>query len=136
VPTATAYAQEARYPEHARICRALAGLVVRTKRAARVTGTVIIERYDAAAGERAAASMEDALAALVAGQVEKPGALRKIQKRIPSATPASFGQGVRSPKIRSEIRGERFEGWGMARLLAALDACGYEAVLTVRPKAA
>lgn len=100
----------------------------------RTRGDQIIARYDAAAGARAAASMEDRLLALVAGQVEKPGSRERICKRLPSAYPAALGQGVRSPKVRSEIRAEAFEGWGLARLLAALDACGYEATLTVQPK--
>ncbi|KQO49748.1 hypothetical protein [Methylobacterium sp. Leaf85] len=134
MPTATAYATEARYPEHAALCRSLAGLLVTTKRATRTRGDEIISRYDAAAGARAAASMEDRLLALVAGQVEKPGARERVCKRLPSAYPAALGQGVRSPKVRSEIRAEAFEGWGLARLLAALDACGYEATLTVKPK--
>ena len=49
----------------------------------------MIKRYGGS--ERAEASMDDALAALVAGQVEKRGLLKKIRNQILNATPASFG---------------------------------------------
>lgn len=63
-----------------------------------------------------------------------PGTLERVRKRVPSA-PSEMSRGVKHPQIRSQIRRERSEGWGMERLLAALDACGYEAVISVRPKA-
>ncbi len=61
----------------------------------------------------------------------RQGTLDRIRKRVPF-TPEEYGRSVKSP----QIRGERFEGWGIERLLAALDACGYEAVIAVRPKPA
>ncbi|MBB3905364.1 hypothetical protein [Methylobacterium brachythecii] len=102
-------------------------------RASRTRGDDIIRRYEA--GERAKRDREAELAAWLDHHVEgRPGALERIWKRIPS-TPSELGRGVKSPLVRTQIRGERFGGWGFERLCAALDACGYEAVVTVRPKA-
>ncbi|GEM_PF-3694875 len=102
----------------------------------RSLGYDIIERYDAPAGARAAPEREVELAGWFDRHVSaRPGALERVRKRVPSA-PAEIGRGVKSPQLRSQIRGERFEGCGMERLLAALDACGYEAVISVRPKPA
>ena len=135
MPVSAAYAREAQYPEYPVLCRGLASLLVSAKRASRTRGEDIIARYDADAGDRAKRDREAELAGWLDRHVEgRPGALAAIRKRVPS-TPSELGRGVKSPQVRTQIRGEKFGGWGFERLCAALDACGYEAVVTVRPKA-
>lgn len=135
MPVSVAYAREATFPEYPALCRSLAGLLVSAKRASRTTGTEIIERYDAAAGAAAARDREAELAGWLDRYVQaRPESLERIRKRVPPTAREARAIGVKSPKVVAQIRGERFEGWTLERLLAALDACGYEATIAVRPK--
>lgn len=79
-------------------------LIAATPYAERVTGTTLIEGYDAEAGRRAERALEDSLAAQVAA-VAISAAVAAARSRVPSARASRFSAGRRSPRHAPRPKG-------------------------------